>query len=213
MYMSGKNLFGVHYFETSESTIFESAPGQLYYFKSFIGNNNIEVENGDCIYYFDADLENALVKKGPCKIESKHLATIIRGYMPPNAQVSMEGVTTLPYINGCSTKQLFPPIRLGDPTLQYLHIPPHSMEQKHHIHSTVRVVLILSGKGKSIVGMEGKTEETELYAGKACIFEPMAPHHFINYSDEPLICLPLHIYSSVGHQEKNHPMFNGTIGI
>ncbi|MBL56692.1 MAG: hypothetical protein CMP61_05850 [Flavobacteriales bacterium] len=204
-------LFGAHYFDSKQSDIFESNEDQLYFFRTFIGNHKLQIEKGDCVYYFDEKLKNAIVKKGPCEVSSYHLATILRGYMHPDAVISLQGVTTLPYVNGCSTKQLFSPIRLGDPTLQYLKMPPSSREQEHHIHSTFRVVLILSGRAKSIVGMDNTSIATELKPGSICILEPMCPHHFESYPEESLIAIPLHIFSSVGSSEKNHPMFNGTV--
>lgn len=206
-------LFGAHYFDVENPQVFESSNEQLYFFRTYIGNHSIEVELGDCIYFFDKELKNSIIKKGPCKVSSRHLATVIRGYMHPEASISLKGVTSLPYVNGCSTKQLFPPIRQGDPTLQYLKMPPGSKEQKHHIHSTFRIVLILSGRGKSIVGMENENIKTELKPGTICILEPMCPHHFETYPDEYLIAIPLHVFSSVGILEKNHPMFNGTIPV
>lgn len=203
--------FGAHYFKTTQATIFESGLDQLYFFRTYIGKHTIEVEKGDTIYYFDDSLEHAHVKKGDCTINSNHLATVIRGYMHPEAMMTLHGVTTLPYVNGCSTKQLFPPLRLGDPTLQYLKMPPCSKEQEHHIHSTFRVVLILEGQGKSIVGIENKNIVTDLKPGSVCILEPMCPHHFETDTNQHLVAIPLHIFSSVGAIEKNHPMFNGTI--
>lgn len=205
--------FGAYFYDSHTPDVYEADTGQLYYFKAFIGQHFIEVERGDCIYYFDEALSTAIVRKGPCSVSSKHLATVIRGYMHPDATRSLDGITTLPYVNGCSTKQLFPPIRLGDPTLQYLKIPAYSKEQTHHIHSTFRVVLIKEGEGKSIVGLSEQHESTDLYPGKVCILEPMCPHHFETPGNEGLVALPLHVYSSVGASEKNHPMFNGTINI
>lgn len=206
-------LYGVHYFETQKTSTYETENEQLYFFKTYIGNQIVKVENGDCVYYFNDRLDTAIVSRGECEIKSHHVATVIRGYMHPDATSSLGGVTTLPYVNGCSTKQIFPPLRLGDPTLQYLKIPPFSKEQEHHIHSTYRVVLILKGKGKSIVGLNNKNQEHELLPGTVCIFEPMSPHHFETHTEDYLIALPLHIYSSIGNMEKNHPMFNGTINI
>jgi uncharacterized RmlC-like cupin family protein len=204
-------LFGAHFFDSNDTHVYEASGDQLYFFKAYIGHHQISVELGDCVYFFDEALNNAHVKKGPCKLASCHLAIVIRGYMHPDASISLHGTTALPYINGCSTKQLFPPIRLGDPTLQYLKMPPSSKEQEHHIHSTFRVVLILSGKGRSIVGMDANHITTELKPGTICILEPMCPHHFETYEEEFLVALPLHIFSSVGSFEKNHPMYNGTI--
>lgn len=206
-------LFGAHYFSLDKPQTFEVDHQQLYFFRTFIGNHDIKVELGDCIYYFDEHLERAEIKKGPCTVSTKHLATVIRGYMHPDASASLEGVTTLPYVNGCSTKQVFPPLRPGDPTLQYLKMPPCSKEQEHHIHSTFRVVLILKGKGKSIVGMGSGNIETELVPGSVCILEPMCPHHFETYPGGHLEAVPLHIFTSIGAGEKNHPMFNGTVAI
>ncbi|PHN07290.1 cupin domain-containing protein [Flavilitoribacter nigricans] len=211
--ISATELFGVRYFDVKEAQVYEADPEQLYYFKAYIGPQEIRVEAGDCVYFFSDELDLARVKRGPCRIHSKHLATVVRGYMHPEASISLSGVTTLPYVNGCSTKQLFPPLRQGDPTLQYLRIPPYSKEQEHHIHSTVRVVLILRGRGISVVGMEEKNFTRELRPGTVCIFDPMSPHHFETPGPEPLVALPLHVFSSVGHSERNHPMFNGTIVI
>jgi len=206
-------IFGAHYFHTENQDKFESDLNQLYFFTSYIGNQKIDILKGDSVYYFDDELKEAKVQKGPCTIISKYLATVIRGYMHPKASFSLEGITTLPYVNGCSTKQLFSPIRLGDPTLQYLKMPPFSKEQEHHIHSTFRVVLILEGFGKSIVGIENNNIITDLKPGSVCVLEPMCPHHFETDTENPLIAIPLHIYSSIGTLEKNHPMFNGTVMI
>lgn len=142
-------------------------------------------------------------------IHSRHMATVIRGYMPEDKTTTIHQGTTLPYVNGCSTKQLFTAERPGDPTLQLLYMPPHTTEQAHHIHSTARVVYVLSGRGTSIVGIDSKIIRQTLVPGMVCVLEPMCPHHF-ETKDEPLMCIPLHIYSSVGRQEWNHPMFHGT---
>ena len=205
--------YGVKYFETSAPEIFEASGEQLYHFKTFTGEHEIEVEFGDAVYYFSDDLQTAFVRRGECAIKSKHCATVIRGYMPPDASCSLLGTTVLPYINGCSTKQIFPPIRAGDPTLQYLFMPPHSREQEHHIHSTVRVVLVLRGRGVSVVGLENTVFKRKLKPGIVCIFEPMCPHHFETPFSEPLIVAPLHVFSAIPNLETNHPMFNGTIRI
>lgn len=205
--------YGIRYFESSSKEIFEASPEQLYYFKTFVGEHEIRVDFGDCVYYFADDLQTAFVRRGKCVVESRHCATVIRGYMPPDASCSLRGTTVLPYINGCSTKQIFPPIRAGDPTLQYLYMPAGSREQEHHIHSTARVVLVLKGRGKSFVGLEDAAFERELKPGTICIFDPMCPHHFETPFGESLTVAPLHVFSSVPNLEMNHPMFNGTVKI
>lgn len=207
-----QSMYGVKYYHTSTPIIHESSSEQTYYFKTFVGlsKGHIEVEFGDSVYFFSDDLKHGILKRGPCKINSMHCATIIRGYMPSEITVSLEGTTVLPYVNGCSTRQLMAPPRPGDPTLQFLKIPAYSAEQAHHIHSTVRVVYVLEGKGKSIVGMEGKTIEQDLVPGTVCILDPMCPHHFETPYGQHIKVVPLHIFSSVGSIETLHPMFNGT---
>lgn len=207
-----QQIYGVNYYHISNFAIHESSSDHTYYFKTFIGNskNKIEVEFGDCVYFFSEDLKKVILKRGPCQVDSLYCATIIRGYMPSEMVVSLEGITVLPYVNGCSTRQLMAPARPGDPTIQLLKIPAHSAEQAHHIHSTVRVVYVVDGKGKSIVGMEGKMVEYDLVPGTVGIFDPMCPHHFTTPYGQHIKVVPLHVFSSVGGAESMHPMFHGT---
>lgn len=215
--------FGVIYYEPGETAIFESPPSHQYYFKAYIGEHLINIEFGDCVYYLEADSKSkrskalgsfepnwAHVKSGPITVDSKYFAIVMRGYMPDDRSASFGKTTELPYVNGCSTKQIFSPVRIGDPTLQYLKIPAYSAEQAHHIHSTVRVVYVLRGEGVSLVGMEDKVAEEGLYAGKVCILHPMCPHHFETPKGDSIEVIPFHVFSSVGGAENNHPMFNGT---
>jgi len=205
-----QDIYRVCYFDAGNTAIFEAPEDHSYFFTTFIGNHKVDVERGDCIYFFSDDQKTAFIKRGPCQIKSLHCATIVRGFMPAERSCSLEGLPVLPYVNGCSTKQIFAPPRPGDPTLQYLHIPAHSAEQAHHIHSTVRVVYTLSGRGTSVVGMEGLTVKEELTPGKVCILEPMCPHHFETPYGESLVVVPLHIFSATSGVETMHPMFNGT---
>jgi len=204
--------YGVNYYSSLLPAKYVASNDQAYYFEVIIGdhNKNIEVKFGDCIYFLSDDLKQCILKRGPCSVKSLHCATIIRGFMPSDISASIYGTTLLPYINGCSTKQLIHPPRPGDPTLQYLRIPPNTSEQLHHIHSTARVVYVYSGKGKSIVGMNDTSVENELLPGSICILNPMCPHHFITSSESHLEVIPLHIFSSIDKIEHTHPMASGT---
>jgi len=205
-----KKLYGVDYFHISDTpTIIEASVDDLYYYEVYIGLNTIDVQKGDCLYYISNDKEAAHLTRGPITVRSEHIATLIRGYMPETKMSTFSANTNLPYVNGCSTKQIFPPDRIGDPTLQLLNIPPYSSEQAHHIHSTVRVAYIVSGTGRSIVGMQGENIVEDLFPGKVVILQKMCPHHF-ETDGTHLIVLPLHVFSSSGPSERNHPMFNGT---
>ncbi|OYD89390.1 hypothetical protein CDG76_35185 [Nostoc sp. 'Peltigera membranacea cyanobiont' 210A] len=202
-------VYGVQYYETGTSSVVNASTDDLYFYTTYIGVHEIVVERGDCVYFLDKQKTTAYLNRGSIMVRSPHIATVIRGYMPEDKSSTLVTRTNLPYVNGCSTKQVFPPDRLGDPTLQILDIPPYSSEQAHHIHSTVRVAYILSGHGRSIVGMRDHTTSEALYPGKVAILQKMCPHHF-ETDDEHLIVLSLHVFSSVGAIEQNHPMFNGT---
>lgn len=199
--------FGVRYFEPGEQAVVEANIGELYSYEAFIGEHLIELDPRDSLCYLAGP--RAVWTSTPGKYQSDALAVKMRGYAPPERIAQMPILAHLPYVNGCSTAQIFPPLRAGDPTLQWLNIPPYSAEQAHHIHSTVRVVYIAGGKGRSLVGMEGGQVVEELYEGKVIVLDPMCPHHFDTPQGEHLICVPFHVYSSTP-VEFNHPMYLGT---
>jgi mannose-6-phosphate isomerase-like protein (cupin superfamily) len=206
-----RDEYRVKYFSPGEKARYTAPDDHHYHFESYAGAwTDIEVPLGGCAFYINADKTEALRTRGPCTISSQHMCVVMPGFKPPNAMKSLRGLTVLPYVNGCSTKQIFPPDRPGDPTLQYLHIPANSAEQAHHIHSTVRVVYILGGRGISVVGMDEQSVTEELKPGMVCVLDPMCPHHFETPFGEKLICVPFHVFSTVPGSEANHPMFNGT---
>jgi len=202
------NSYGAYYFDGEKSEIHQSRKGDLYTYTAFIGSHSVDVEEGDSLIYLSEDLNTAHWTANG-RQDSQHLAVRLRGYNAGEKSMGIISNTNLPYVNGCSTRQIFPPERAGDPTFQQLTLPPFTSEQAHHIHSTVRVVYVLRGYGWSIVGQKNETEKTELRPGMVCLLDPMSPHHF-ETADEWLTVLPVHVFSSTGAQEFNHPMFNGT---
>jgi len=206
--MSIAKKYGAHYFAAGEAQTNYSRPNDLYCYSAFMGEHEITVLMGDSIIYVDG--ETAHWKSGPVTVYSKQFAVVLRGYQCGAKSCALTENVNLPYVNGCATRQIFPPERIGDPTFQQLTIPPYTSEQVHHIHPTARVVYVLSGRGYSIVGQSTNTEETELLPGMTCILDPMAPHHF-RTEDNFLTVLPVHVFSSTPKSmEQNHPMFNGT---
>ena len=211
--------YGARYYQSREVAHESQREGDLYAFDAFIGCQHFDVEPGDSAIMLDHDFEAGRVARWipgrrmagePLTVASSEFAVRFRGYQCGNKVVSLDENVNLPYINGCATRQLFPPERIGDPTFQQLTIPPHTSEQAHHIHPTVRVVYVLEGEGVSIVGQSGNTTETELKPGMVCVLDPMCPHHFRTGS-EFLTVLPVHVWSSTpAAMEQNHPMFNGT---
>ena len=201
--------FGARYFEPGDQKVVFANKDNLYWYACYVGMHDIKVEEGDCLWWINAEKTACHMKRGPYSVKSAHFAVLMRGFMPEEKTTSIVQRTVLPYVNGCSTKQVFPPDRPGDPTLQLLDIPPHSSEQAHHIHSTVRCVYVLRGSGRSVVGMNKATIEEKLVPGKVVILEPMCPHHF-ETDDDHCVVVPFHVWSTTPGVENIHPMFNGT---
>lgn len=205
-------IYGFQIIPPDRSQIVTARAQDLYFYTLYAGQHQLEIERGDCVFYLAEDKQSAHLRRGPILMDSNHFAVVIRGYMPENKSCGLSTQATLPYVNGCATRQIFPPERQGDPTLQLLDMPPFSSEQVHHIHSTVRAVYVLQGRGWCHVGMNKKSFRSELMPGQIILLEKMCPHHF-ETDEERLIVMPLHVFSSVGALEKAHPMFQGTYQI
>jgi len=196
------------FFNSDNTEIVESTYTDLYQYKAYIGKHDIVTNTKSSYWFVDQNIVSCMTGQNE-NIKSNILCVEIFGYTPEHRTSTYHKYTDLPYINGCSSKQLIPPNRLGDPTWQMLYIPEHTSEQEHHIHSTTRIVYVAKGYGLSHVGTKNKVTLTELHPGKIIILDKMVPHHF-STTDSDLLVIPLHIFSSVGSSEQNHPMFNGT---
>lgn len=202
--------YGAYYFDGKQPETNHSREHDLYTYKAYAGKHTVTVAKGDSVIYLAQDATVAMWYAGPVVVKSEAMAVVIRGYHCGNKSMDLKQAVNLPYVNGCATRQLFPPERIGDPTFQQLTIPPFTSEQVHHIHPTTRVVYVLSGRGYSIVGQSEKTDEVELLPGMVVVLDPMSPHHF-RTEGESLTVLPVHVFSSTpASMESNHPMFNGT---
>ena len=191
-----------------DSKIFDCAVTELYQYRVYVGLNEIQTTSQSSYWYINGDTVVSTTGNGNA-ITSQFMCVEIFGYTPETRTSTFGRGTDLPYINGCSTKQLINPVRAGDPTFQMLYMPPYTAEQAHHIHATARIVYVAKGKGKSIVGSATQSKEYELNQGDVIILDKMVPHHFETLDSE-LLVLPMHVYSSVASEEHNHPMFIGT---
>lgn len=203
-------------YKTNEPIIIDSPDNELYSYKAYIGEHKeITVEKGDSAWIVSDTQVKSI--RGYAKVSSEKLCVVIRGYAGDNKSSGYETMSNLPYVNGCTSNQLIPPLRIGDPTAQLLFLPKFTQEQAHHIHSTARIVYVLKGKGKSIQGMpdknggKGSLVEIDLSPGKVIILDKNIPHHF-ETEDSELVVIPIHIFSSTP-LEYNHPMFNGTFKV
>mgnify|MGYP003334643088 CR=1 FL=1 len=196
-----------HLVKSGQNLVIESKHYDLYQYRVYVGSQTVLTNNRSSYWYINNNTVVSETGTGNL-LDSKILCVELFGYTPETRTSSFSRGTDLPYINGCSTKQLITPNRLGDPTWQMLRIPSYTSEQAHHIHSTVRVVYVLEGLGKSHVGQDSMVETFDLEPGDVLLLDKMVPHHFSTEA-EGLTVLPLHVFSSVD-QEFNHPMFNGT---
>ena len=182
----------------------------LYPYRVYTGRQSVNVEPGHSVW---------VLSKNPYEVSARGiwlpetmgcdgLIVVIQGYRPPYRAAAIDA-PRLPYINGCSTAQLLPPIRPGDPTWQMLYMPPNTSEQQHHIHSTARVVYVQEGEGTSVIGQGAAAVNVPLQPGATLILDPMVPHHFYTGS-KPLVVLPLHVFSTPALNEHHHPMMAGT---
>ena len=177
----------------------------LYYYCVYIGKASLIVDPMDSVWYVQ---DGFVASHRGGEVHSTQMAVVIRGYTPSKRIAEINTCPYLPYINGCATSQLLPPIRIGDPTFQLLSMPPYTSEQSHHIHSTARVVFVYEGSGTCEHGSEGHTKSMKLEKGDVLIIDKMYPHHFVT-EKENLVVLPLHIFSSTS-LENSHPMMEGT---
>lgn len=117
----------------------------------------------------------------------------------------IEETGRLRYIDGCTDSLLVPPVILGDPCLNLLHIPPGT-RQTAHTHPSVRVGLIVRGSGECVTP-DGRFP---LRPGLAFVIPEESLHSF-HTDDESLLVIAYHPDSDFGPTHEKHPMINRTI--
>ena len=85
-------LYGVRYPGSQGTAELETRTTNLYYYRAFIGPHEIAVETGDCVYYLADDARSAVLRRGPTRVASRHLATVIRGYLPEDKSTTLQQV-------------------------------------------------------------------------------------------------------------------------
>ncbi|MDQ2686978.1 MAG: cupin domain-containing protein [Armatimonadota bacterium] len=111
----------------------------------------------------------------------------------------------LRYIDGCSDTLLVCPPLVGEPCLNFLHIPPGT-HQTAHTHPSFRAGVILRGRG------ECRTPDGTfaLAPGLGWFIPAAAPHSFHTEGDF-LDVIAFHPDSDFGPSHDDHPMTNKTI--
>ncbi|HLD12520.1 MAG TPA: cupin domain-containing protein [Candidatus Nanoarchaeia archaeon] len=113
----------------------------------------------------------------------------------------------LKYIDGCTDTLLVPPVRKGDPCLNYLHFPL-KVVQTPHTHPSVRTGMIYKGEGECILPEENKI--IPLIHGNAFVIKTNTVHSF-NTTHLAMDVIAYHPDSDVGMTDVDHPMINRTI--
>jgi quercetin dioxygenase-like cupin family protein len=111
----------------------------------------------------------------------------------------------LRYIDGCTDSLLIPPVVRGDACLNLLHLPPRT-RQTPHTHPSVRVGLVVRGRGYCLA------DEQRVPLGPGLVFIiPPDSRHCFHTDESELLVLAYHPDSDFGPTDDNHPMVNRTV--
>ena len=150
--------------------------------------------------------------KGPIAIQGLgQMFCIIRYGFHGIDQIGMsEPNGRLSYIDGCTDTLLVSPPRLGDPCLNYLHFPI-GIYQTQHLHPSIRMGIVINGKGEAFQEPSKKRSGWELPLKKGCMFclEEGEIHSF-STDEKYMDIIAYHPDSDFGPTDFNHPMLNRT---
>jgi quercetin dioxygenase-like cupin family protein len=118
----------------------------------------------------------------------------------------IEHTGRLRYIDGCSDSLLIPPLRKGDPCLNYLHFPIQ-ITQTPHTHPSVRTGIVLRGHGECIIPDAPPIPLRPM----AAFVIPTNTVHSFNTTSEIMDVIAFHPDSDAGMTDDDHPMINRTI--
>lgn len=107
---------------------------------------------------------------------------------------------SLSYIDGCSNSCIVPPPRNGEPCLNYLYFPPN-INQTEHVHPSIRIGIIVSGKGYADVG----GQSFSLEVGKIFVLDRFTSHRF-RTENESMSLIAFHPDSDDGPTDEFNPM-------
>ena len=108
------------------------------------------------------------------------------------------------YIDGGTTSLLVAPMRIGDPCLNALYMPPN-VDQTLHSHPSDRIGLIIGGSGQCCF------DDTcyDLLPGHLFHISADQPHRFVT-EHQQLDLVVFHPDSDMGFSDRNHPMLSRT---
>jgi mannose-6-phosphate isomerase-like protein (cupin superfamily) len=110
----------------------------------------------------------------------------------------------LRYIDGCRDSLLIPPVMKGDPCLNALYFPA-AIDQTPHTHPSIRVGMVVSGRGECIT----PDEVIPLEPGQVFVIPANGLHSF-RTEDSAMLVVAWHPDSDCGPTHESHPMLNRT---
>lgn len=113
----------------------------------------------------------------------------------------------LRYIDGCSDTVLVAPVVRGAPCLNLLRLPP-ATRQTDHEHPSVRVGLVVAGRGTCV--LDGARREP-LVPGTVFVLPSRCVHRFETTVGDDLLLMAWHPDSDTGPTDDDHPMLNRTL--
>lgn len=106
----------------------------------------------------------------------------------------------LSYIDGCSNTELISPVKLGFPSINYLHVPA-GINQTSHFHRSERIGFVAHGTGYA----KTDNEIYELKKNKMFILPANEQHHFFT-KNASLSILVFHPDSDIGPTDETNNM-------
>jgi len=118
----------------------------------------------------------------------------------------IEAAGRLKYIDGCTDSLLLPPVKFGDPCFNALYFPSN-INQTQHTHPSLRVGLVVSGRGECVT----PEKIIPLEPDTAFVIETDGLHYFRTFAEKGMVVVAYHPDSDFGPKDENHPMVNRTI--
>ncbi len=172
------------------------------------GERSWNVQEGD---FFTLKTNPYDITESFCQEDNSQMFWILRyGFNGIDMVGASEKSGRLSYIDGCTDSLLVMPPRLGDPCLNYLHFPM-GIDQTQHLHPSIRMGIVIGGKGEAFQKPEGKRSgwEEDLSKGMMFCLEEGEVHSF-RTSENYMDIIAYHPDSDFGPSDTNHPMLNRT---
>jgi quercetin dioxygenase-like cupin family protein len=115
----------------------------------------------------------------------------------------------LVYIDTCSDSLLVYPPRMGDPSLNLLQFPA-GVKQSYHIHPSIRLGVVVKGKGYACISEAGEDKHIELEPGVVFCIQERERHRFMTPNNSEMTVIAFHPDGDWGPTDHNHTMLNRT---